>query len=92
MIYPSPLVREQRQHTIAHRATSTAQPRHLTGEGAMAAHDSFVSVDFIYTLQTQVQFVSMGNEALQTLGKSFDWCGFTFPEDDEALRTLGKEF
>ena len=47
----------------------------------MAAHDSFVSVDFIYTLQTQVQFVSMGNEALQTLGKSFDQCGFTFPKE-----------
>jgi hypothetical protein len=53
----------------------------LRNNEALQTQVQFVSVDFIYTLQTQVQFVSVGNEALQTLGKSFDWCGFTLPKE-----------
>ena len=53
----------------------------LSNNEALQTQVQFISVDFIYTLQTQVQFVSMGNEALQTLGKSFDQCGFTFPKE-----------
>jgi hypothetical protein len=53
----------------------------LSNNEALQTQVQFISVDFIYTLQTQVQFVSVGNEALQTLGKSFDRCGFTFPKE-----------